>query len=290
MSKFLNKSLARALHRMSLGEVLKASEITDKKTLQHFIRDGIVQKMPAGGRRYHYKVSDSEALSAYLNLNYQIHSLENYLDLLEQEEVSGEEALQSTYSTKTRRSAVMKGFFIDSIQSVKISYGADQLSLPATGDTGIFLFTPEKLKPDEHFTIVGVENPEVFRKIKRLASYFEKYQPCVFVLRYMSKGLVSWLQQIHNPYLHFGDFDPAGLALYVNEYRKHLHQERCGFFIPHNIEKTVEQHGNRELYEKQYQHTRKMEFSAYPEIEELASILQTNRKGLEQEFLLRQKY
>jgi len=288
MSKPLNKSLARALHRMSRGEVLKASEISDKKTLQHFIRDGIVQKIPAGGRRYHYKVSDGQALSAYLNVNYEIHSLENYLDLLAQEEVSGEEALQSTYSTKTRRSAVMKGFFIDSIQSLTIPYGAEQLSLPAPGDTGIFLFTPEKLKPKEHVTIVGVENPEVFRKIKRLASWFEKYQPCVFVLRYMSKGLVNWLKQIANPYLHFGDFDPAGLALYVNEYRKHLPPERCDFFIPHTIEQAIEQHGNRALYEKQYQHTRNLDFSTYPELAELASIIQTHRKGLEQEFLLRQ--
>lgn len=287
MSKPLNRSFAKALHRMSQGETLKASEITDKKVLQRFIEDGIIKKVPAGGRRYQYVVDSPDALAHYLAVNYQVHSLERYMDLFERESVSGEDALQATYSTKTRRSHVMSGFFIDSTEPVELGYGSEAITLPAPGDAGIFLFSPEKLDIPKHTTIVGIENPEVFRKVRRLASCFDNYQPCLFVLRYMSKGLSNWLSSIPNLYLHFGDFDPAGLALYINEFRAHLPESRCRFFIPQNIEESISNYGNRELYEKQYNATRHIDFQAYPEIAPLASIIQKHRKGLEQEFLLR---
>lgn len=289
MSKPLNRSFAKALHRMSQGETLKASEITDKKALQRFIEDGIIKKVPAGGRRYQYVVDFPAALAHYLAVNYQVHSLERYLDLFEQETVSGEEALQATYSTKTRRSHVMNGFFIDSKEPVELGYGSEMINLPAPDDAGLFLFSPEKLDIPQHITIVGVENPEVFRKIRRLSACFVNYQPCLFVLRYMSKGLSNWLRRIPNLYLHFGDFDPAGLAVYINEFRTHLPENRCRFFIPQNIEEHIINQGNRELYEKQYKATRNIDFQAYPEIAPLAAIIKKHRKGLEQEFLLRNR-
>lgn len=273
---------------MSQGETLKASEITDKKALQRFIEDGIIYKVPAGGRRYQYVVNCPDALAHYLAVNYQVHSLERYLDLFEHESVSGEEALQATYSTKTRRSHVMNGFFIDSTEPVELRYGSEMINLPAPDDAGIFFFSPEKLDIPKHITIVGVENPEVFRKIRRLSACFTNYQPCLFVLRYMSKGLVNWLQQIPNSYLHFGDFDPAGLAVYINEFRANLQASRCRFFIPQDIEESISNYGNRELYEKQYKATYNIDFPTYPEIAPLAAILKKHRKGLEQEFLLQQ--
>ena len=288
MSK-LNKSFAKALHRMSQGETLKASEITDKKVLQRFIEDGIINKVPAGGRRYQYVVDSPDALAHYLAVNYQVHSLERYLDLFERESVSGEDALQATYSTKTRRSQIMSGFFLESTEPVELRYGSETINLPAPDDAGIFFFSPEKLDIPKHITIVGVENPEVFRKIRRLASCFDNYQPCLFVLRYMSKGLSNWLSRIPNFYLHFGDFDPAGLAVYINEFRANLQASRCRFFIPQNIEESISNYGNRELYEKQYHATRNIDFQAYPEIAPLASIITKHRKGLEQELLLRNR-
>ncbi|MCF8233040.1 MAG: hypothetical protein K9J27_12735 [Bacteroidales bacterium] len=285
----LNKSFANVLLRMRQGGTLKASEITDKKALQRFIEDGIIKKVPVGGRRYQYVVDSPDALIHYLAVNYQVHSLERYLDLFDREFVSGEEALQATYSTKTRRSHVMSGFFMESTEPVELRYGSETLKLPAPNDAGIFLFSPQKLDIPRHITIVGVENPEVFRKIRRLSACFTNYQPCLFVLRYMSKGLVSWLQQIPNSYLHFGDFDPAGLALYINEYRANLQESRCRFFVPQDIEESIRNYGNRELYEKQYNATRNLDFQAYPEIAPLASMIKKHRKGLEQEILLQDR-
>ncbi len=287
MAKPINKSFARALLDMSLGESLNASKVTDKKALKLFKEEGIIRKVPVKGRRYRFVVNDPQALSDYLRVNYQIHSLENYLQLFDREEVSGVDALKASYATKTQRSAVMSGFFADANQPVEIAYGDEIIRLPAPEDTGVFVFEPEKLALNPEMVIVGVENPEVFRNINRLPPWFDGYKPSLFVLRYMGKGLTRWLQGVTNPYLHFGDFDLAGLAIYIREYADYLPANRCKFFIPKGIEKDIATHGNRELYEKQYQYTRSIDFSHYPEVKELAEVIKRERKGLEQESLLR---
>ena len=288
MSKMpLRKSFADALLHMTQGARLNASVFADKKKLGQFISDGMIRKVPAGGRRYRYIVPDGEALARYLAVNYQIHSLREYVRLLDKETVSGEEALGAGYSTKTRRSRVFTGFFLTSIEALTVPYGEGVLSLPPPKGTGCFVFAPEALAVPPEATVVGVENPEVFQKIRRLAGWFVSEQPCVFVLRYMSKGLCDWLAEIPNTYLHFGDFDLSGLAIYIREYRSRLPASRCRFFLPPQIERYLSRWGNAELYEKQLSQTRSVAFHQYPEIAPLAEEIKRHRKGLEQEFLLR---
>ncbi|MCA6071324.1 MAG: hypothetical protein LE168_02900 [Endomicrobium sp.] len=63
----------------------------------------------------------------------------------------------------------------------------------------------------------------------------------LFVSRYpqnQSKDLIKWLQSIPNNYLHFGDFDFAGIGIYLNEYKKYL-TDKAMFLIPENIEKFI---------------------------------------------------
>jgi hypothetical protein len=66
----------------------------------------------------------------------------------------------------------------------------------------------------------------------------------------MSSLFSKRLQMIPNPYLHFGDFDYAGLNIYFNEYRKHL-KSKARFFVPPGIENLIAAKGNRENYSNQ---------------------------------------
>ena len=133
---------------------------------------------------------------------------------------------------------------------------------------------------------IGVENPEAFLHIEKLKKYFTDYKPCILVLRYMSKGLVQWLQTVPNPYLHFGDFDLSGLQIYISEYKKYLGAGRCSFFVPDNIEELIRTCGNQDLYDRQAQHTQNLDTANHPEIQDLARIIRKYGKGLEQEILL----
>ena len=62
----------------------------------------------------------------------------------------------------------------------------------------------------------------------------------LFVSRYpQSADLREWLIKIPNRYIHFGDFDLAGICIYQSEFYKFL-GDRAGFLIPEDIRREVE--------------------------------------------------
>ena len=76
-------------------------------------------------------------------------------------------------------------------------------------------------------------------------------QRLLFVSRYpQSTDLRSWLQNIPNRYIHFGDFDLAGIHIFLTEFHKCL-GERSSFFIPSDIEQRLE-YGSTIRYDAQY--------------------------------------
>lgn len=286
MKPTIKQSFAQALLRMKRGETLKASEIKDKKTLEIFVQDGVVKKTPVSRKRFVYRVEDPTLLHDYLAANYQIKDLEAYLEILSRDEATGADSLKATYHTKTKRTTAMPGFFIKSLSPLTVNLNEEALSLPASKGKEIFISEPENLVIPEDVTIIGVENPEAFLKIAKLDKHFSEYEPCLFVLRYMSKGLVGWLQTLPNPYLHFGDFDLSGLQIYISEYKRHLGATRCNFFVPDNMEELIRLYGNQNLYDQQVQHTQNLDTTNHPEIQDLARIIRKYGKGLEQEILL----
>jgi len=87
-----------------------------------------------------------------------------------------------------------------------------------------------------------------------------------------------------NKYLYFGDFDFAGIGIYLNEYKKYL-GEKSEFFVPENIEYLFDNYGNKELYDNQ-----KINFETKPidefELLKLIEIIHKYKKGLEQEIFI----
>ncbi len=160
-----------------------------------------------------------------------------------------------------------------------------KIVLPEPQGIELFVHQPEHLQISKTALVVGIENPECFLKFGKLAQLFPQ-QELVTVLRYMSNSPNRWLQTISNNYLHFGDFDPAGLNIYIHEYRRHLPTDRCDFFIPPNIEQLISRYGLSDLYDKQAHLLENIDRELYPEIEKLLVILDTHKKGLEQERLL----
>ena len=92
------------------------------------------------------------------------------------------------------------------------------------------------------------------------------------------------MKSIPNNYLHFGDFDIAGISIYLSEYKKHLSQ-KATFFIPENISQTLRENGNRERFNKQKLNF-KIESIEESEILKLINIINSERKGLDQEYYI----
>ena len=100
--------------------------------------------------------------------------------------------------------------------------------------------------------VVGVENMENFRLIRRQRELFESQvgNRLLFVSRYpQSTDLRDWLQTIPNRYVHFGDFDLAGIHIFLTEFYPHL-LSRASFLIPTDIEERL-RIGSMERYNAQ---------------------------------------
>lgn len=92
------------------------------------------------------------------------------------------------------------------------------------------------------------------------------------------------MKSIPNNYLHFGDFDIAGIGIYLNEYKKHLHG-KASFFIPENIKSDLKTNGNRERFDSQ-----KINFNLNKlqetKLLDLIKLIQIEKKGLDQEYYI----
>ena len=90
------------------------------------------------------------------------------------------------------------------------------------------------------------------------------------------------MQTIPNDYIHFGDFDFAGLNIYFDEYKKHL-QNKTKFILPPNIEKLFSTKGNRDNYSNQAIQFDKNEIGEENILTLLGLIEKYKKKGLEHE-------
>lgn len=205
----------------------------------------------------------------------------NYIEVFKKENLSRGEAIEVSSTSKLKSIRTFKGFLVNCFQPVECILNTRPITIQPQEGTFIFIYDYSNFIPSAYTTIVGIENPENFRHIQKQRKLFESIQP-LFVSRYpQSKDLIKWLQAIPNNYLHFGDFDFAGLNIYFNEYKKHL-KEKAKFFLPPHIEKLLSTRGNRDNYNNQTILFNKNEVEE-ENIIALLRLIEKYKKGLEQE-------
>jgi len=278
----LSQSFATGLSNLLDGAVLNASAFGNRRLLARMVEDRVLARTRTGRTRAKISCPNPAALRNYLRQQLGIVDLEIYLDLLQQENRDGEESLKATTSTKILRTGSLNGFFIKAFSTTVQVGGVPLHTLPTGIEYFVSGFQALELPPE--VLVVGVENPECFTKAERLLHLFPQ-KGLVFVLRYHSNRLIHWLESISNPYLHFGDFDPAGIAIYCNEYLSRLGNDRCRFFVPDGIEELIES-GDPALFDHQsHLWPPKVEIDQ-PDLIELIGTISRHAKGCEQETLL----
>ena len=182
------------------------------------------------------------------------------------------------------------GFPVNVIGPISVRLGERKILLcPCPGS---FLYISDFLRfriPSDAI-VVGVENMENFRLPERQTEVWEQIldqfggdgvPPLLLVSRYpQSKDLVTWLQGIPNQYVHFGDFDLAGIHIYLTEFYRHL-GERSAFFIPKDIEQRLSA-GSRERYQMQFERFGKMDVPD-SRVLPLVQLIHRYQKGYDQE-------
>lgn len=275
-------SIAEKLIAMQKGEKIPFSKLKHS-IIDLMIENGILKKQIQGRTKVVIYITDGNQLSAYLKNHFGINNLESYVEGLKGIELSRAEAIDISSNSKITAIRTFKGFLVNCFQPVECLLNGRTIIIYPNEGTFTFIYDFESFSPVDAITIVGVENPENFRYIKKQEKLFENIQP-LFVSRYpQTKDLVKWLKAIPNNYLHFGDFDFAGINIYINEFKKHLN-ERTNFFLPPNIEELLSSRGNRDNYDNQTIQFNRNEIQE-DNVKALILLIEKYKKGLEQEIL-----
>lgn len=273
-------SIAEKLTALQNGEKIPFSKLKHS-VIESMIDNGILKKQIQGRSKTLIYLSNKNSLPDYLKNHFGIDNLENYIVAFKKEYLSRGEAIDVSSNSKLKSIRTFKGFLVNCFQPVECILNNRKITIQPQEGTFTFIFDYDSFTPSNNITIVGIENPENFRHIQKQKKLFENIQP-LFVSRYpQSKDLVKWLQTIPNNYLHFGDFDFAGLNIYFNEYKKHL-TGKATFFLPSDIEQLLSTKGNRNNYNNQTILIDRKEVKE-ENVLILIRLIEKYKKGLEQE-------
>jgi len=287
----LTLSYSKLLQRLLLGEKIPEklfSSGINKSLLQQFADENIL--LTTRQRTKYVYCSSADNLHIFLSQQFGITDLEKYIQFLEKEETTRAEATENASNSKHKKGRIFNGFFLKTYLpfTAKIENQIFPLQ-PVTG-TWIYIENYKTLEIDNDLTIVGVENTETFTFVENYKHHFTDIKP-LFLLRYNNNSYIEWLQKIPNNYLHFGDFDLSAIAIYITEFKNKLKNKDCKFFMPENIEELIISSKNKKDYLKQLNDKRVkgLNFKEHNEVNKLVELIQSNKRTVEQEILMKSK-
>lgn len=249
----ITSSLIDKLIRLRSGESLPSSALRGE-WVEELLSDGVLISRSHGSRSSIIAASPETLEQSLRHTDERLGNLDKMKETLDTESTrSGQAAETGNSKLVTTRSC--PGFPVNSYEPITCSLSGKELVVNPQEGTFIFITDWHYFAIPEDVTVVNIENMENFRLIRRQQALFSSALPgkrLLFVSRYpQSSDLRTWLQTIPNQYVHFGDFDLAGIHIFLTEFQKHL-GTRASFLIPQDIEQRIK-HGSAERYNDQYQ-------------------------------------
>lgn len=288
MKRSLPLSFARLLRSLLNSEVNYADfTASNRKILGQFLTDGALEVRLIGKQQQKVFCSDTANLAQYLHNKFEIPSLDRYITFLESVDFERSDAALAASNSKVRKTPVLTGFLLNCYEELPCQLDNRPFSLSPFPGTFTFLSAYKTFVIPADVTVVIVENHENFREIDRQRHLFTTIKP-LFVWRYQnSNAIATWLMNISNQYIHFGDFDPKGIHIFQSEFKGKIAGSRGRFFIPPDLETLLQNHGERALYEKQRPILNILRKETDPELSWLIGMIVKHKKGLAQEILIR---
>lgn len=247
-------ALIDKLIRLRDGDSLPASQLRGE-WVDELIRDGVIINTSHGSRRT-LRAPQSETLCKALSaIDERLGDLEQMRDTLLSNDLSRSVQASATGNSKLVTVRSCPGFPVNSYEPIICRLNGQEFTVNPQEGSFLFIADWQTFSVPSDVVVVGIENMENFRMIRQQRQLFTQAigsQRLLFVSRYpQSKDLVSWLRQIPNRYVHFGDFDLAGINIFLTEFYAYL-GARSSFLIPQDIEARL-RNGSKERYETQYQ-------------------------------------
>lgn len=243
-------AMARQVLKMLNGDSTPYTKF-DGLIANEMLEEGIIT-IVARGRVRQFRMIDPEGCRMYFSQHYTSGmKLEEWIEMKSRnEEVLRSEQVAKGGNSKLRYTRVFKGFLLNCYEPIEATLHNEHLLLSPLQGTSVFMQDYDHFRIPEDIVVVGIENGENFQYIRGQKYLFEGMR-VLFASRYpQSKDLCTWLKSIPNRYIHFGDFDLAGVSIFLSEFYSEL-GERSEFFIPDDVEERIE-NGNQELYDAQY--------------------------------------
>lgn len=244
--------------------------------------------MHVNGSRCKYFINDAlrEACRLFIAQQFSLRcSLEEWVETSGRQTARAE-LVEKTGNSKSRRVRTFRGFLVNSYTAIDASLNDKPLVISPMEGSAAFVNDIDSFCIPADVVVVGMENAENFMLIRSQRALFDALLPgrrILFVSRYPQNAisnLRAWLLSIRNPYIHFGDFDLAGIHIYLSEFYAYL-AERSSFLVPTDIEERLS-HGNPALYDQQYAKFKDMEVTD-ARLLPLVNMIHRYRKGYEQE-------
>lgn len=282
----MKASLIQALASLRSGETVPSGRFPADLRAELLAEGGVASI--SHGSRTSMKVVSMRAFDVFLrSQGLQPDQLQETAEVLS-EPTTRAAQVQMLGDSKAVAVRSCPGFPVNVIAPLSVRLGERKLLLCPCPGSFLYISDFMEFRIPSNTIVVGVENMENFRLPERqeavweqIREPFEGVPPLLLVSRYpQSKDLVTWLQTIPNPYVHFGDFDLAGIHIYLTEFYRHL-GDRSAFFIPEDIEQRLSA-GSRERYLVQFERFGKMDIPD-PRVKPLVNLLHRYQKGYDQE-------
>ena len=264
------------------GEQVSGSKLNGK-LCDELVAEGLLSVISRGSRKS-YRARDTEALKRFL-----IDKDESYRIL----DVAATDSRASMAAETGNSKLVMvrscPGFPVNSYEPIECSLSGKAFAVNPQKGSFLFVSEWEQFTIPEDVVVIGIENMENFRLIRRQQSFFETYlqahrlsSRALFVSRYpQSTDLRRWLCTIPNHYLHFGDFDLAGISIFLSEFYQYIGKERSSYLIPDDIETRLKS-GSGKRYDEQYRRFKDIKADTH-ELQRLIDLINRERKAYDQE-------
>lgn len=279
----LTLKIAKVLVQLINGESIP-NHSAKSRLIDDLVSENIITRK--GKHKKSLELINKTDLHTYLANQLQVNDLNKYVLALENENSTRAELVKITTDSKKSKERAFKGFLVNSYSSIKAELNNETTIINPTKGSFVFIYDYESFKIPKEITVIGVENAKNFSQIQEQKYLFKNINP-LFVSRYpqnQNKDFIKWMSSIPNNYMHFGDFDIAGIGIYLNEYKKHL-SKKATFFIPENIKSVLRKNGNRERFDNQ-----KINFKSdsiqESKILDLIEIIKLEKKGLDQEYYI----
>ena len=242
----LSNTQTELLRRLMSGASVAASSLRND-IAKELLDEGLLTIRTSGSRRS-YAAIDTVALGAFVASHY------GGLTIVDKERITRAEIAYETGNSKLMMVRSCPGFPVNTYEPISCMQNGREFMVNPQEGSFWFVADWQRFVIPEDVIVVGIENMENFRMIRQQRKLFEQCIGTVrllFVSRYpQSIDLRSWLQKIPNRYVHFGDFDLAGINIFLTEFHAHL-GARSSFLIPQDIEERIAK-GSLERYNDQY--------------------------------------